>query len=313
LPEISEVARIRKQLDEHWVGKKVIALSEVGPVSYTKFLKNVTVEEFRKRVIGSTVLRVYRIGKHLIFILSSGYMWRVHFNSTGWFKPNNPSPEIADLTKNFLHTTTDSSTRLRVTLQGGDQTIEWNYVDGRTWSGFWLNKGKNPDDDPYLANYGIDWLNDPESASAILLSHRGNRSIKDVLCDQHITSGLGNYLVCEACFLAKVHPHSRWQTLTPATIAFLIHAILQVVGESVKNETHDHWRVFKRFNKPCTLAKISENKTHRVQYVKDPGGQRGSYFCPTCQGDVLGTPVRPPDTLDPERLYEANKMDSKPI
>lgn len=278
MPEIIEVDRARHNLDEAWVGKKITKLEQLGPLAIDKFIDNVSLEEFKKRVLNYTVRSIHRIAKNLVIVMSSGYMWRTHFSSTGWLKDITESTKTGDY---HLHNTQPPSYRIEIGV--GEET--WVYSDARTWGRFFLYKGDNPLENTYLASFGPDWLDIPESAASALLIHRGNRTVKEVICDQHITSGIGNYLACEAAFLAHIHPHTRWRSLHPTDIVRLIHAIQDVVVEAGRNEGHDHWRVFKRAGLECP-----NNKHHRISYVKDSGNQRGSYYCEVCQGEPKGLP-----------------------
>lgn len=242
------------------------------------------------------------MAKSVVLVMSSGYMWRTHLSSTGWFHQTKRADVATELDISFLHKAGPKSDRLKIVLGDGQ---EWAYTDGRSWGKFHLVKGTKPELDPYMASFGPDWLTDPDAAETALLMHRGNRRVKDVLCDQHLTSGIGNYLACEALFLAKEHPHTRWKELGPTTIARLAASIKQVVKEAMDARDVAHWRVFKRAGKHCVHGNEAQADFHKVSYVKDPGDQRGSYFCPICQGVPTGMKVVPnPEKADPSAIFK---------
>lgn len=267
-----------------------MSLEQIGAIPINKFIHDATLDVFKAKVLGKEMRAINRVGKSVIITLPYGTMWRTHLSSTGWFKQTKAAGQVQTKDRHFLHTIDTPSYRIKITLDDGQ---EWVYVDGRTWGRFSLLKGATPQDNPYLASYGPDWLTDPEAAGAALLMHKGNRLAKDVLCNQKLTAGIGNYLACEALFLAGIHPHTRWKQLDPRQIALVVQTVEKVVKEALVNSTKDHWRVFKREGKPCVHGSPAQSLFHVVSYVKDPGDQRGSYFCRICQGDPLGSKVVP--------------------
>lgn len=238
-----------------------------------RFLEGIEWGLFLSKVVGSPVSEVRRLAKNLLIMLDGQRMWHIHLSSTGWLKQIEVERNASD--REFLHSTGEPSHRMGINLSDGQR---WVYSDSRAWGRFYLRKGVNPEVDPYLSTFGPDWLIDPSTAGLTLALHRGNQKVKDILCDQKITSGLGNYLACEACHLAKLHPHQRWGLVDIDQRKLLIVAIHQVLKEAMTNQTIEHWRVFKKAGAECTRCKLD-----RISYVKDAGGQRGSYFCPRCQ------------------------------
>lgn len=225
------------------------------------------------------IKRVDRIGKALGVMLEGDVIWHIHLNSTGWWLPGNSEAEkaiaLAPIHEQFLHIVNDKTIRLKAHFSDGQI---WHYHDSRTWGKWYLRNGANMRDDPYFAKYGPDWLTERSEARTALINHKSGRTLKDVLCDQKVTSGLGNYLACEIAFKASIHPHRIWNQLTLSERFCLPSVIEKFVDQSMESDGHEHWGVFKRDGLLCP-----RDSTHNIAYVKDKGGQRGSYFCPTCQ------------------------------
>lgn len=232
--------------------------------------------DFEKAIVGREITGVKTYGKNLLVCLKgdNGYLmgWRVHFSSTGWFFPEGKN--ALPITEAFLHTTADSSNRVWYTMDNGD---EWVYRDSRTWGKFWV--GAEHELWAYMTSrYGPDWTKQPERAAAVLEATNSKRAAKEVLTDQGLAAGVGNYLACEALFLAKVHPRELWSRVSPEERKRVTAATLAVIQAALSSNDHSHWKVFTKLNEPCSVCQTP------IAYVKDgKSAKRGSYFCPVCQ------------------------------
>lgn len=220
---------------------------------------------------------VDRAGKMLLIDLDGGWTWQIHLSSTGWFMPGNDAARAIrtpdPIHRNFLHGISERNVRLRILFEDGQL---WNYHDSRTWGKWWL---RPPGWEPEAQ--GPDWLTDHRAATEALRKHQSKRPTKDVLCDQHVTAGLGNYTSCEILWRAGVHPHTRWHLICDGTrqmIAIEAHTFL---AESMTRADHRHWAVFDKHGEPCP-----RHPNQAIWYAKDgKNGKRGSYYCPICQAE----------------------------
>jgi formamidopyrimidine-DNA glycosylase len=117
------------------------------------------------------------------------------------------------------------------------------------------------------------------------------KTIKNLLLDQTIISGLGNIYACEVLFASGIHPLK-----TPAEIGFneikllarniegIIALSYEVGGSSIKDYTgvdgqeggfSEYMEVYGRKGQPCNACKST------IEVVKVDG--RSSFYCPTCQ------------------------------
>lgn len=268
MPEILEVERLRRQLLPSWVGRKVqkIRAPRSSP-NPTKYLKG-SWEVFRSVTKERSIVDIQRYGKHLWVKLEEG-AWQIHLGSTGWFYPATANVEGRE---NFLHA--PGSARMFLTLDDGQQ---WNYHDPRTWGAWYLRETTDIEAEPYFRDYGPDWLLQPGHAAEAILDAKARRTVKEVLCDQHISAGLGNYLSVEACAIAGIHPHQPFNLLDRTTRQGVVEAVKEMLQLSSESETREHWRVFNKAGQPCRTCGTL------ISYVKDKGGSRGSYFCNVCQ------------------------------
>jgi len=231
---------------------------------------------------GRKIVTIDRHGKFLWVQLEGSKAIKIHLSSTGWFTPANEmaqeATQVDGIKDNFLHNVNEAGIRFRLALNDGQI---WNYHDPRTWGRLELVDGDYPSSDPQIARMGPDWIKSPRAANWELTSTSSTRTLKDLLTDQSVAAGVGNYLAVEACFLTKKHPLGRWNQLTEYEKDLLAFNVEAFINLSLKKDDHSHWSVFGKAYETCPSCRSTN-----IQYVKDSkSAKRGSYFCPTCQRD----------------------------
>ncbi|MCY7351492.1 MAG: DNA-formamidopyrimidine glycosylase [Cytophagaceae bacterium] len=116
--------------------------------------------------------------------------------------------------------------------------------------------------------------------------------IKPVLMDQATVAGLGNWIVDEVLFQARLHPERRANNLTPDEVARLHGAIQLVLTTAITQEAQYsrfptsfliHAREWDSSPYPEANAHRSCPACRGELTVKQVGG-RTTYFCGACQG-----------------------------
>jgi len=268
MPEIIEVERLRTQLAPHWTGRRLAFVRAPKTSPNPKKYVQGSWEQFRANTKFYKILRFDRHGKHLWLATASG-AWQIHLGGTGWFYPASSDPAAQE---EFLH----APGNVRLILEFDDGQI-WHYHDARTWGVWYWREGNVLLEDPYFKDYGPDWLKQPGHAEERLLLTKTKRTVKEVLCDQRLTAGLGNYLSVEICSHAGIHPHQPYNLLKEAQRGKIIQGVHELLRLASTEEDREYWRVFKKAGQPCRTCAAP------IQYVKDRGGSRGSYFCDNCQ------------------------------
>jgi formamidopyrimidine-DNA glycosylase len=268
MPELPEVETIVGELNEnHLIGKKILR----AEVSSLRIIGAPAVEPFLKTIQRQTILKIYRLGKYIVFHLSSGYLL-VHLRMTG----------------KFLFSLPTHHERVRLYLDDGRILY---YADQRKFGRFYLDKTldrvKNIGIDPLSKNFSFDAL------KAILNKH--SRQIKSLLLDQKYISGLGNIYVDEALWEAKIKPQRLSDTISDREIQALYIAIPKVLEKGIENlgtSLGSHrsnyfsvsgkrggnqykLNVFRRDGEACSRC---------GQFIiKLRIAQRGTHVCPFCQ------------------------------
>ncbi|MBN2685693.1 MAG: bifunctional DNA-formamidopyrimidine glycosylase/DNA-(apurinic or apyrimidinic site) lyase [Pontiellaceae bacterium] len=269
MPELPEVETIAQQLRAREVeGRQILSVR----VNWPRTVEPYSVERFQRKLCGKKIARITRVGKWLMFVLSSGKTLMIHLRMSGAFS--------------LMPGTHD---RIILELSGGMMLY---YSDPRKFGRWRLV------DDPaeILEKLGPDALTAhfrlEVFASAL---RRRHRAIKPLLLDQSIVSGLGNIYVDEALWTSEIHPERPADSLSEAEVARLFYAIIQVLKTGVKNRGtslgagksnyrdvdgeagghRDEVKVYGRSGTPCERC--------GTVLKKIVVAQRGTHFCPNCQ------------------------------
>ncbi len=235
-------------------------------------------------LIGRKIIRVYTLGKHILFELDNGShlhnhllmfgSWRVY----GLRAKIEPDPRTMEIFTTSKH---------RAVLRGGS-VME-------------LLPAGTLETHPRLKKLGPDLLGDTfdEKQSLRNLKSHSDTEIGVALLDQEIMAGLGNYLKSEVLFVTHTDPRKKIDELSDQelrkviraarqltlfsfqnssfTIPEEIQARIQETGMSPFNVGRKHY-VFRRTNKPCWNC-----GTPIRQYRQGPGKGRITFYCPNCQ------------------------------
>ena len=118
-------------------------------------------------------------------------------------------------------------------------------------------------------------------------------TIKALLLNQAVISGLGNIYVDESLFASKIHPQRQANSLSLNEQKRLLNAIKRIIKLAIENNGttfsdfvdskgergnfKQKLKVYGRKGKPC----LRKNCSGIIQKIKVAG--RGTYFCPVCQ------------------------------
>jgi len=267
MPELPEVETIVNSLRPHVVGRKIIGII----IRDTRPIQKIAVDKFCERLTGLSIKGLERRGKYLVFSLSRGLYMIVNLRMTGALLWNPCGNE--------------PFTRLEFILDDRSKLV---YTDVRRFGTF--NLTRNPDE--VVGGLGMEPLSDrfTEAALAEYLKTR-QTPVKTALLNQERIAGIGNMYADEALFAAGIHPLRPSASLKPTEVAALHRSISAVLRKAVKNQgasirnyrrpdgeagrAHEEFAVAHRGG--CSCPRCSTPISRIVV------GQRGTYFCPSCQ------------------------------
>lgn len=267
MPELPEVETIKNELSPHISGRRFSSIT----ICDAKPIRQLSVDEFCRKLVGRRIEELKRRGKYLIFQLSGGEALIIHLRMTGALLLN---PEHAD-----------RYTRVIFGLDDGSQLV---FTDRRRLGAVWLVENEQV----VVHKLGPEPLSPEFTTKALAnLLRKRQAPIKAVLLDQSLIAGIGNMYADEALHAAKIHPLRKANSLSSQETQKLYRAINHVLSKAISNKgasidtykrpggepgtAHFSFRVAHRKGEPCpTCGTPIQRLAIR---------NRGSYFCPNCQ------------------------------
>jgi len=272
MPELPEVETVRRALETHVVGRKVIRVSG-NTIQMRRYLDPAAIDE---RMRNRRISHPRRRGKYLLVDVDPPGTLLIHLGMSGRLlleRRGSPVPP---------------HTHLVVLLDDG---IEVRFVDPRRF-GFasWLDPGEE-DHDRSLSSLGIEPL-DPHLPEALPpLFHDRRAPVKSLLLDQRIVAGIGNIYACEALWRAGLRPTRTGHRTSLARLRCLAREVQQVLGEAIDQGG----TTIRDFAAPsgelgyfavslCVYGKNGEPCPNCGQTLRDARiAGRGTVWCNKCQ------------------------------
>lgn len=275
MPELPEVELVAKSLDALVKGRRIV----VAELLRERLAPFNSPQDFASRLKDTTIIRVHRRGKHVLFELENGNTLLTHLRMTGRFMilPLEREPP------KHAHA---------VFYLAGEQRLI--FQDQRHFGLMKIVETRNLHETKELKCLAPEPFSDdftPRYFREVLQTSK--RSLKEFLLDQTKVCGLGNIYASEAMFLARVSPQIPANELSARKAGVLFEKIRQVMAESIAHGSTlnvdpenidgsyygggftDAWRVYDRENEPC--VDCGKPISRFVQ------GGRSTYFCPRCQ------------------------------
>ncbi len=275
MPELPEVEIVKNTLKELIVGK---IIGEIE-IIYPKIIRTPSDTDIFKLLLeGKELVTIDRKGKYLLFIFDDITLVS-HLRMEGKYLYKTPieAVQIYDKHTHIVFTNTDGSQlRYHDVRKFGTMDLVWNH---ELSSFFPLTKlGQEPIDPNFdLAEF-----------TEQLSRRRG--SIKQVLLNQEIVSGLGNIYVDDSLAKSMINPNRPANSLTDQEIEQLVRAMREVLNKAIqyggstiksfetiygKGSMQEHLIVYGQTGKPCFRCGTP------IEKIRIAG--RGTHFCPNCQ------------------------------
>jgi formamidopyrimidine-DNA glycosylase len=214
VPELPEVEAARVRVERAVRGRRIRAAEAVhDPVVF----RGVPPRRLADAMVGRTVRRVRRRGKHLWFELDRRPWPSFHFGMTGSFAVyGDPARR-----PRFW--------RIEIVFAGG---VRLAFSDPRRFGRIRLLD--DPEREPPIALLGPDPLLEPPKARDLgALLARRRAPLKAVLLDQAVFAGVGNWVADEVLYQARLSPLRPAASLDAAEVARLRRALLAVLRRAV--------------------------------------------------------------------------------
>lgn len=272
MPELPEVQTVINYLLNNVVNKKIIDIK----INNVKFLKNSSEEEFKDKIINSTIKQIARKGKYILFHLDNGYTIISHLRMEGKYRVENRNftPKKHDY---IIYRFNDKSSLI--------------YNDSRQFGTIHLSKTNELNSLKELNKLAIDPLETNININDIFTKIKSkNTTIKTILLDQTIISGIGNIYANEILFDVKINPWTKGKDLNFDKVNQIIQSAKNILEIAIKNngttihsyEFGKNQGSFQNFLKVQSREKLNcFNCNGVIKRDKDHG--RSTFWCPNCQ------------------------------
>lgn len=271
MPELPEVETVRRGLQEHVAGRRMVDVRVTG----RRTVRRLDQTDFEIRLTGRRVESFERIGKFLIARLDDGSAWMTHLRMSGQLLLRPPTAELA------------KHTHARVQFEDSD--VELRFVDPRTFGEMWITSSELPE----LSHLGPDAYDELTLEELSERLSRRKSGLKTLLLDQSVTAGLGNIYTDEVLWQARLRFDRQPAQLRDEDLLALFDSIRVVLRRAVEargstlvdaqyvdlfgkaGEAQLYHQVYDRRGKPCSRcgALIARTKV----------SGRSTYFCENCQ------------------------------
>ncbi len=287
MPELPEVEIIVRGLNEKVLSRAFI---DVWTDNNNIIKRPKNFKEFKKRIKGKKIQKIWRRGKNIIFELSGGFSLLIHQKLTGhllvgiWnlesgiWKTKITGP-LKEKVNSYIHLMffLDNGKMLALSDLRKFAKVEfWDSDELR-------NELKKLGPEPLEKSFTF------KKFKGLLINKKGK--IKQILMNQEIIAGIGNIYSDETLWRAKIHPLKDVSELKEDELKKIYQSFREVLkegiglrGESIsdyrdvegkKGKFDEMRKIYRREGEKCSRCGII------VKRVKIGG--RSAHFCPKCQ------------------------------
>lgn len=227
MPELPEVETVRRGLSPTFEGRRILACTLNRPDLRFPFP-----EAMSERVGGTSVERIDRRSKYLLFRLSSGETLLSHLGMSGRFTVE--AAEGLEQPGDFVHASPANPVHDHVVFKvEGGVTVRYN--DPRRFGFMDVFETGKEEFVSFLSVLGPEPHSNAFSGAYLSQALKGRKSpIKTALLDQSVVAGLGNIYVCEALFRAGISPRRSASSVAGVRAERLVPHIRSVILEAIE-------------------------------------------------------------------------------
>ena len=268
MPELPEMENYKLQLSSLITNKPITSVT----VNREKSI-NTSTKQFIEAVENTTIVRIERRAKHLLFYLSNKKILLLHLMLGGW----------------MFYGTEDEKPKRTIQIQLSFGNKHLFFIGLRLG---YLHLLSVEQCETELEDLGPEPLYDGFTESDFLehISHkRGNLKLK--LVDQHFLSGIGNCYSDEICYDARILPTRKIEELEPKEQKNLYQSIRRIlqsaisIGGYMEHPLYHNDEKTGSYNDECKVydmeGAICSRCQHKVVFIEL--SSKKCFYCPGCQ------------------------------
>ncbi|MFA6047351.1 MAG: bifunctional DNA-formamidopyrimidine glycosylase/DNA-(apurinic or apyrimidinic site) lyase [Parcubacteria group bacterium] len=283
MPELPEVQTIVDDLNRKIKGDKITDFWSDAP----KSLKNITVEKFRKEIVGRKILGAHRIGKNMFIDLSGGKTMYIHLKMTGHLlvkdqRTMNNEQYFSDRVNQYIH---------HIWTLGKNKTLEFS--DMRKFAKIVLLDTKTLKEYKDITTLGVDAMSPDFTFAKFqeILNKKQKTPVGIVLMDQNLIAGIGNIYRSEILFEAGILPERLIKDLSNKERKEIYKYIKIVLNKAIKlrgtsdSDYRDTSGAPGNFHKVLKVYRREKKKCQKCDtiIVRKKMGGRSVFYCTKCQ------------------------------
>lgn len=272
MPELAEVETLKRYLEKHIIGDRIIL--------YKQNRHNIRYDlakDLKLNIENQIIEALDRRAKYLLIHLNNNKSIIIHLGMSGRFT-----------IKDNSYATTKHD-HVEIHLASGRLLI---FNDPRRFGMVYCVNTDGIDSEKFIAHFGPEPLSDHFNHNYLMDALKKRKApIKNMLMDNTVVVGVGNIYAAESLFLAKIHPQRIANTINEHEVKNLVIAVKEVLNKAIaaggttlrdfvsgNNEPgyfKQELNVYGREDLACKLC------THKIKAFKQAG--RSSYYCTYCQ------------------------------
>ncbi|MDO8574711.1 MAG: DNA-formamidopyrimidine glycosylase [bacterium] len=305
MPELPEVQTIVNDLNKKVVGLTITDVWTDWPKYFRRSKGGF--DGFKKEIKNKKILRVWRLGKNIIFDISGGLPAKpvakgagrrgkkilIHQKMTGhllvgkWQLENNKwvvaeKGLLAERVNGYIHVMFWLSGGKMLALSDLRKFAKVLVIDEKDFKN--LEDVKNIGPNPLKPGFQF------YEFKSLIIKKRG--VIKKVLMDQNVISGIGNIYADDILFTAKIHPLKKVEKLSEKELKTIFSATLTILKKAVKlrgTSTSDYRDTAGKKGGYGNIRLVYQREGEKcpnkcggiIKRIKI--GNRSAHFCPACQ------------------------------
>jgi len=282
MPELPEVQTVVSDLNRKIKGDVITGFWSDFPST----IKNATLENFKKKIIGRKILGARRIGKNIFIDLSGEKTLYIHLKMTGHLLVKSKNLKVKsyfdDKVNSYIH---------HIWNLGKDKTLEFS--DVRKFAKIILDDTKKINNLKEIKALGIDAMDSKFNLKKFekILEKSKQKPIGIVLMEQESIAGIGNIYRSEILFDAGINPFRKSSSLSKKETKKIFNSIKKILKKAIKmrgtsdSDYRDTSGAPGNFHKVLKVYRKHGQKCLKCDTIilRKKIAQRSVFYCSKCQ------------------------------